>query len=407
MLIGSFGKNNKMRIALLTVAYPPLRSSGAILMQDLVDVWKADGHQIYVFTPDNSMEKTELEEQSGSFVLRFNVGKVRDVGYARRLFNEFFMPYKMIFQFSQSKYKGLNFDGVVMYSPSIFLYPLAWYLKKKSNCICYLVLRDIFPRWASDLGLIRNKISFNVLNCFSKQQLKVADFIGVQSHGNIRLFDGEPKKIREKIEVLNNWMSKPSLRPSSISDKTKIFGTRKILVYAGNMGKAQGIETLLKAVTLLKEKTDFGFLFIGRGSEFDSIKIWKEANNLDNFLLFDEVPVEELSDIYLKCAAGLISLDVRHTTHNIPGKLISYLNAGLPVIAFVNKGNDLISAINTNLIGIATDDHSETSIARVFDELPNILEEDNGVSDRCRSLALSNFSSDRAANQIIAALRRK
>lgn len=396
-----------MRIALLTVAYPPLRSSGAILMQDLVNVWEAAGHEIYVFTPDSSVKNSELGDQPGSFVLRFNVGKVRDVGYARRLFNEFCMPYKMIFHFSQSKFKGLNFDGVVIYSPSIFLYPLAWYLKKKNKCVCYLVLRDLFPRWALDLGLISNKISFNILNRFSKQQLKVADVIGVQSHGNISLFNGESKKVREKIEVLNNWMSKPRHRLSSVSDKIKVFKTRKILVYAGNMGKAQGIETLLKAVALLREKTDFGFLFIGRGSEFDAIKTWKEENNLDNFLLFDEVSVEELSDIFLKCSVGLISLDARHTTHNIPGKLISYLNAGLPIIAFVNKGNDLIRAINSNLIGIATDDHSESSIVRVFNELTNILEEDTGVSDRCRSLALSEFSSEKAANQIMAALRRR
>lgn len=394
-----------MRIALLTVAYPPLLSSGAILMHDLVDVWNAGGHKIYVFTPDTNVLNFQPEQQPNAVVFRFKTGEIRDTGYIRRLFNEFIMPYKMIFWFSQSNFSATKLDAVVMYSPSIFLYPLAQYLKKKNHCDCYLVLRDIFPRWAFDLGLIKSKLIFRALNFCSKQQLKVADIIGVQSVGNTFLFNDEKTKIRDKIEVLNNWMSKPAPKPSKILTKIGIFGKKKIFIYAGNMGKAQGIETLLKAVELLKGQSDIGFLFIGRGTEFNKIKRWKEANGLTNFLLLNEVPNEELSCVYRECTGGLISLDSRHTTHNTPGKFISYINAGLPVVAFINKGNDLIDIINNNSVGIATDDHSESSIIEAFKEFTSSVEKDSNVSDRCKALANKEYSSRKAADQIIAALK--
>jgi len=72
---------------------------------------------------------------------------------------------------------------------------------------------------------------------------------------------------------------------------------------------------------------------------------------LTNVQFIDEVDADQIPGLLAQCHVGLIALDPRHTTHNIPGKLLSYLHAGLPVLARINLGNDLEALINDEGIG--------------------------------------------------------
>ena len=188
--------------------------------------------------------------------------------------------------------------------------------------------------------------------------------------------------------------------------KTKINLNKTILkgkfvfVYAGNFGKSQQVENLLNIASVFKENKKFGFLFIGNGSEFDRIKDTVKCNLLGNILMLNQVPACELISLYKQCNFGLITLNLRHSTHNTPGKFISYLLSGLPTIAIVNKGNDLIEIINRNNLGIAYSFKNTRFLEKKLLKFIGSINKKKLVSN-CISFANKNYSPKKAAIQII------
>ena len=107
---------------------------------------------------------------------------------------------------------------------------------------------------------------------------------------------------------------------------------------------------------------------------------------------------KEVAALYAQCHIGLIVLDPRHTTHNIPGKFMSYLGAGLPTFALVNPGNDLLELINENKVGVAFSDIGEASGQLQF-MLDSVLPDQN-LSLRCESVLKEYFTVEHAAIKI-------
>ncbi len=149
-----------------------------------------------------------------------------------------------------------------------------------------------------------------------------------------------------------------------------------------------------------------GFLFVGRGSEAARLAAEAKARGLENTMFHDEIHPLEIPALYAQCAVGLVCLDLRHRTHNIPGKFLTYMQAGLPVLASVNPGNDLIALIEGEQVGAvstAEDSHDLSDKARAL----LTRERSNAIRMAERCIALSNklFSSEIAVRQIVDALQ--
>ena len=130
-----------------------------------------------------------------------------------------------------------------------------------------------------------------------------------------------------------------------------LLAERKIFVYAVNMGVAQGMGLMLGLADLLSARADVGFLFVGRGSDAIRLKASAQNRGLNNVLFFDEIHPDEIPDLYAQCHVGIVLLDPRHKSHNIPGKFLTYMQSGLSVLANVNAGNDLCGLIRDERVG--------------------------------------------------------
>ena len=257
-----------MRIALLADTFPPLRTSGAVQLRDLSREFVRQGHQLTVMLPAADLAQPwVMEEMDGVQVLRLRASKTKDIGYLRRTVNEFLMPFAMRRQLRQSPLAQQRWGGVIWYAPSIFHGPLASALKKSSNCKGYLIIRDIFPEWAADMGLMGRGLPYRFFRAVAQYQYSVADIIGVQTAGNLPYFQDWAAGAGRQLEVLQNWLAHaPATRCSIDLAKTALAG-RKVFVYAGNMGVAQGMSVLLDLAERLRSRADIGFLFVGRGSD--------------------------------------------------------------------------------------------------------------------------------------------
>ncbi len=393
-------------IVLIADAYPPSRTSAALQLKDLALEFQRQGISPTVITPDSGVSGfSELTELDGICVLRIKALQHKDIGRVRRAIAEILMPFLMIKNFRKSKLKNASWDAIIWYSPTIFLGPFVYYLKKKNACPSYLILRDIFPAWALDLGLIRKGFAYYLFRLFEKFQYCVADCIGVQAFGNLGYFKASPSLANKKIEVLQNWLSPKPPSDCSVNVSNLSIANRKIFVYAGNMGIAQGMGDLLLLAEAMLTRSDVGFLFIGRGSDMEFLRQDVKNRGLVNTVFCDEIDADEIPGLFAQCHIGLIALDVRHKTHNVPGKFLSYLQSGLPVLAIINHSNDLQLMIENYQVGRVTVDRSRENLRLLACSLLDELSSQNvEFSSRCKNLAANLFSSQAAVKQIVKAL---
>lgn len=417
-----------MHILLVTDAFPPMRTSGAEHMYALARQLFLVGHQVTVITPNPCLlTSVQMEEREQIRMVQVKTWTTKDTHYFFRTFAEFTNPFLIKWRLRHhQQFMSSQFDGVVWYSPTIFWGPLIAFIKRHFCCPSYLVLRDFFPDWAAHLGLLSSKgLPFWLLKKVEAYQYAQADTIGIQSPNNLRYFQQHHTTVKAHLEVLWNWgfvdpdnadfgdvTINADLAPNyNYSCKktawslaaSPLFG-RTIFVYAGNMGVAQGIESILELMAHFSARADVGFLMVGRGSEVQTLR-----NKVDEFRwhhveFLEEVGSEEIHLILAQCHIGLIFLDPRHQTHNIPGKLISYLKVGLPILAYVNPGNDLETLIPDAVIGrVCSSNNTAMTVGNLIKTAQAVLEDsvDPKMKDRAKTFGQNLFSVAKAAQQII------
>jgi glycosyltransferase involved in cell wall biosynthesis len=397
--------SHNLRIALISTDYPPLRTSAAVQLRDLAQQFAALGHQPVVIVPSmTSDEPWTVERREGVDVLRIAARPTRSATHFRRALAEMWLPFAMLRNVRKSQFHSTKWDLIVWYSPPIFFGPLIWALRRASGARTYLILRDIFPEWAFNLGIIRKGPVYFLFKAVAAFQYAVADTIGVQTESNLAYLPNWTKSAHRRIEVLHNWLTTtPNVGCSIQIARTSLAG-RKIFVYIGNMGVAQGIEIFLELIERLRDRGDIGFIFVGRGSEFSKLEAERVSRDLNNVLFFDEIDPSEIPGLLAQCEVGLVALHPSHKTHNIPGKFVSYVQYGLPVLARVNGGTDLEKLIEEKAVGKVYSGNLVAELKRLAEELADNDALRHSMSERGRELGGRMFSPKVAAGQIVASL---
>ena len=392
-----------MRIALIADTFPPLRDSGAVQLRDLAYEFSRQGHMITVLLPSsNQADPWLLKEVNGVQIMRLKAPRTKGTGYFRRTLSEFIMPFSMWRYYRKSPLSNENWDGVIWYSPSIFHGPLVNNLKLNSDCKSYLIIRDIFPEWAVDMGLMKRGLKYKFFDMIARYQYSIADVIGVQTSGNLKYFKKWCDQSTCRIEVLQNWLGAPGQSACPIRLNETPLAGRKVFVYAGNMGVAQGMGIILDLAEKMHWHADLGFLFVGRGVGVNRLRAAAEERRLTNVLFYDEIHPNQIADLYSQCSAGIVALDPRHKSHNIPGKFLTYMQCGLPVLANINPGNDLASTIRDEKVGQVCENNDLNQLQHLTIELLSQIDSDGDkLSTRCRSLFEKDLTVEKSVSQIV------
>lgn len=391
-----------MRLLLVADTYPPSRISGALQMRDLALALAAQGHRPLVLVPTHAHAASPgLEESDGVQVLRVRAPRTKDVPYWRRTLAELLLPWLLLRGLRASAMRDERWDGLVWYSPTIFLGPLARAIKRTQGCPAYLIVRDLFPDWAVDAGVMRKDgLAYRFFKAVERFQYRQADVIGVQTPANAPLVARDAPAA--SIQVLHNWLAAPVDAARVAWPSLAHLQGRINFVYTGNMGVAQDMDAFVTLARRMQDRNDVGFVFVGRGSEVSRLK--EEAQTLPNLLVLDEIDPAALPSLLASCHVGIVALHPAHGTHNIPGKLLTYLHAGLPVLARVNPHNDLVDLLGQENVGLAVPGDNpallHANAARLADE--PALRAAMGVAGR--ALAIRMFSPQSAARDVAAAL---
>lgn len=380
-----------MRVLLLVDCYLPSRKSSAKLIHDLAAEIVRRGHQAVVAAPDEALEGEAVED--GVTVLRVKAGRIKGASLWRRGWNEMRLP-DVLWKAGRAFFEKTRCDLIVFYSPTIFFGPLVRRLKKLWGCRAYLILRDIFPQWAVDAGALRKGLPYLYFKRVERRQYAVADRIGVQSPANLEYFKGQDRP----LEVLYNWTSLEPPKPAR-ENYRKLWGLegKTVFFYGGNIGVAQDVDNLLRLGSALEADPAAALLLVGEGSELPRLKALRRPNVLAR----DAVSQEEYAGMVGQFDVGLISLDRNLKTQNIPGKLLSYLLAGLPTLASVNPGNDLRGLLEGAGAGLVSDNGDDAAFAANARALLDPGRR-RGMGERGRALLASTFSVEAAARRLLA-----
>ncbi|OIQ25321.1 MAG: glycosyltransferase WbuB [Vibrio sp. MedPE-SWchi] len=400
-----------MHFALIIDDYLPHSTRVAAKMfHELAKEIMEQGHQVTVITPHfNDKQRPLIQDNlEGITVWRFYSGAIKDVPKVVRAINETLLSLRA-WRAIEWKIERDTFDGVIYYSPSIFFGSLVSNIKKRCHCASYLILRDFFPQWAIDSGLIRaGSLIERYFRYFEDRSYRAADTIGVMSQRNLEIFERTTNK-RFSASILRNWASLSPHRRSrnAINLRSKLGLTDEIIYfYGGNIGHAQDMANLMRLAKAMQYDSRAYFLFIGQGDEVELIQDLATQWKLNNFSYLPSVNQDEFKDILVQVDVGLFSLSAKHSAHNFPGKLLGYMAESLPILGSVNKGNDLQQIVNDANAGYIFENGEDCTL---FDSAKCLLNSDvrGTLGKSSYRLLRDKFSVESASRKIIASFHRK
>ena len=393
-----------MNVLLIIDDYlPDSYKAGAVIMHDLAIKLIGNGHQVTVVTPSAEIcapvEKLEID---GVQLLRFKTGPIKNTGKIKRAINESLMSYRAYAAlgrvFSESRH-----DLIVYYSPSIFWGGLVNRLKKLWSCPAYLVVRDIFPQWVVDEGILQERSPIcKYFRSVEKKCYAAADRIGVQSPSNLKYFKNMTWLDQSKLEVLYNWCTPQTVEDSGAMRKTHGLVGKVIFFFGGNLGHAQDMANVLRLADRLKKYPAAHFLLVGQGDEVVLIKKAISAAELANITYLPPVSQDEYLKILAEVDVGLFSLHRDHKMDNIPGKILGYMACEKPILGSVNPGNDVIDLLQNAEAGFVTENGDDDQFYR---NAIAFLEDSDlraGVGAAGKQLLVDVFSTETAVEKVLA-----
>ena len=332
-----------MNILYLTISNLNLKERG--LYQDLINGLKEKGHNITLVMANEArvLKKTIFLREDNIDVLRIKVGNLFGVNFIKKGINNILIE-KKFKKGIKSYLKDKKFDLILYATPPVTFANVIEYLKKQHNCKTYLMLKDIFPQNAVDIGLFKDKgIIHKFFRKKEKKLYKLSDFIGCMSKKNIEYLLKNNKEINEKkVELFPNTINISNLEENIPLGYRKKYGIKDdciLYVFGGNLGKPQGLSFLMKGIKSIENYDKAYFFIVGDGSEKEEVKNF--ANKTKNITFIDVLPKEEYESLIKECDVGLLSLDYRFTIPNYPSRTLSYMDKGMPILACTDKNTDI------------------------------------------------------------------
>lgn len=405
ILCGWFGSSIEMKIALLPDAYLPSSTLvHAKMFHELALELRRRGHDVVIITPGEPEQSQLLIEEvfENVDVWRFRTGRTRGVGKVKRAINESLLPLNA-WRAISSKVKSAPFDLCINYSPTIFFGPLAKCLKSHGAYV-YLILRDMFPQWIIDQGIIREgSLIARYFRFFEKLNYQTSDCIGVMSDANLQLFN-QLHPDHANVQVLMNWADTKPLDDQRVTTdwrKEWQIENKIVFFYGGNIGHAQDMENLMRLAHAMSDRASAHFLFVGQGDEFELIRKLKHEWSLANVTIKPSVSQDTYRELLTQVDIGLFSLSAKHTAHNFPGKLLGYMVESLPILGSVNSGNDVIDLINHNHAGFVFENGDDSAFFTAANQLLDSLVLRKTAGANARLLLERFFSVESAVNNIL------
>lgn len=340
-----------MNVLFITISWIPDINLHSISL-DLLREFQRNGHNVSIVCAldKNNPRSTYLSEEEGFKIVRVQIGGNKKANIVEKGITTVREPYRYISAIKKY-YSNVKFDLVLYPTPPITQAKAIEFVKKRDGAKSYLLLKDIFPQNAVDIGMMSksgvNGLLYRYFRKIEHNLYRVSDYIGCMSEANVEyVLDHNPEVNPAKVEVCPNSIEVVDKSVSeeiraAIRKKFEIPFDKTVFVYGGNLGKPQGIPFVIKCMSKCKDLEKAYFLIVGDGTEYGKLEEYIKTTSQSNLKLMKRLPKEDYDILVAACDVGLIFLDHRFTIPNFPSRLLGYMQAKIPVLACTDPNSDI------------------------------------------------------------------
>lgn len=332
-----------MKILYISTVFPESKESSTIYTDLAEELAKVCDVTVLTNIEKSKNRSTYITEERGCKVIRIRTGNQYNVGFIEKAFSLLTMPYLMI--------KGIKkyldnetYDLILYEAPPVTIGKVIKYAKKRFNAKTFLMLKDIFPQNAVDIGIMKkNSFVYLLFKSKEKELYSISDNIGCMSKKNLE-YIAKHNRISSKLSILENTKKinynrrNEKIKNNDLLIKYNIPTDKLLFIFGGNMGKPQGMDFLTDAIIASKNINDAFFILVGRGTEKEKVK--QKLLAMNNCIVLDNLNRDDYERLLYNCDVGIISLDYRFTIPNYPSRILSYMEYEIPVLVTTDDNTD-------------------------------------------------------------------
>ncbi len=374
---------------------------------DLLREFIKKGHEVYCISPAERRTGVTTHLAENGRLLKLRIGNTQKTNIIEKGISTLLIE-KQLISAIKKYFSDVKFDMVLYSTPPITFANAVKYVKKRDGAKTYLMLKDIFPQNAVDLGMMQTTgIKSLIYKHFRNKEKKLyslSDRIGCMSQANVEYLLKHNSEIsRERVEICPNSIEVCDVRliaqeRMEMRKKYEIPQDKKVFVYGGNLGKPQDVPFIVDCLRECSVLENAYFVIAGNGTDRHFLEKYVKEEKPAHVKLFGQLPKNEYDKMIACCDVGLIFLDHRFTIPNFPSRLLSYMQAGLPVLACTDKNTDIGNVITDGSFGWKCESNDSESFC---EKINMICNED--LSDMCENsykFLQHNYSSEQLCSII-------
>jgi colanic acid biosynthesis glycosyl transferase WcaI len=292
-------------------------------------------------------------------------------------------------------------DVILCPSPPLTVGVSAWLVGLVRRCPFVYNVQEIYPDIAINLGALKSRPVIWVLKGLERWVYRRATAITVIAP---RMLENLVRKgvPREKLRVIPNFVDTEDLHPAPKSnDFSRSLGISEkfVLTYAGNLGPAQGLTTMVEAADLLRAIPDIHFLIIGGGTSEKDLSGIVERLRLPNLTLLPYHPYSMMLQIYAASDLCLVPQALETGSDAVPSKIYRIMACARAVLAVTEPTSDLARLVLDSGCGISVRPNDPAELATVIERLCQVRLRCSEMGIAGRTFVLGVGSRSRVTSQ--------
>ncbi len=368
-----------MNILLITMYFAPDLGANATIITEIAEGLAQKGHKVTVIcTFPHYAENRIAEAYRGALVRHDQHGSInvyRTYIYVPQNKTSLFGRLLNYLSFNLlSTIVGLyagRFDIVLAPSPPLTIGLTAWVISRLKRIPYVYNVQDIYPDIAIRLGVLKNKQVIRVFRWIEDFVYRGASRITVLSEGfrdNLLRKSVPSAKLQIIPNFVNTDFMTPLPRQNSFSTDNQL-DDYFVVMYAGNIGLSQGLETLLAAAAGLQNLPKLRILIVGNGAAKDQLIDLAAKMNLSNVIFLPFQPVDTLPLMYASADVSLVIIRQGISSESVPSKTYTIMASGRPIIASVDSESEVWTMLNNAQCGLCVPPEDPAQLARAIREL--------------------------------------
>lgn len=399
-----------MNVLLLTIV--PKQSQKMI--RDIAYEFVNNGHMVFIVCPadkTNAPRNKFILIDGIRYLFVSSGNAVGKVNFAKKVTN--FLLVDNIYEKALKRaMPAIDVDLILYSTPPITLANTIEWAKRQYKAATYLMLKDIFPQNAVDMGMMKKSgilgIVYHYFRAKEKKLYANSDYIGCMSPANCRyVLEHNTEIPTNKVGIcVNSYVLEPVLQidRDEVRERYDLPLDRITFLYGGNLGKPQGLQFFVDVLRKNINKKDRFFLICGGGNDQKRILDFIDMENPENVRYISTIPADEFDELSRACDVGLVFLDNRFTIPNFPSRMLSIMLNQMPILAATDKNTDVGEVIKAADMGWWCESKNPTEFCELVDDIcenPDVI---NEKGKNARTYYEENYTSKIAYQQILCGL---